>query len=138
MKVIDRLLTEHGIEADAETRSIYKEAIGNVINKTDETNAAFWNPETMESTVTTAFNVVAQKLINPVLRAAGVESLAKVKERREATLARAPVGGTPQMRDEDDAFSSKHPTGSPEWREEWKTWSNRKQDSILDHYGVGR
>ena len=136
LKVIQGLLEEHGVKVTGRTLTLFKRAIGDEINASDETNAAYWNPETMEQTVKAVFNTVATDLLNPILQAAGAESLTKVKERREATLKRAPSGGTPTMKDEDEAFASKHPTGSPQWHTEFKAWASKRQDAILDHYGV--
>lgn len=131
---IKRLATEAGLALSDRELKRLKNAIRDDINDNDELLDGFWSPQRTKSTIEKVFKVVANELYGPALQAAGAGKLAQLREKKERNMSRANAGAGPTVKT--DAFSSKHPVGSPEWQKDWQAWANREQDAIFDAHGV--
>lgn len=131
---IKRLATESGIVLNDRQFKRLRGAMRDELNENEELLDAYWKPGSMKAVIKKVFEVVAPDLYEPALQAADAGKLKSLRERKERNVSRATAGGGPAVKT--DAFSSKHPVGTPEWQEDWKAWSNRTQDAIFDAHGV--
>lgn len=137
-KVIRGLLSDYGITPSDRVVARMRTLIGTEINANEDTLAAYWDPASQEGAIKRAFRSVATELFDPMLQSQGSGTLDQARERREKTLSRATPSPGPSRIDElaSDAFSSKHPVGSPEWQDEFRKWSDKRQDDIWAAHGL--